>query len=151
MSKELKEKIRHRLREHSHIFNVEKINQEQLRLAIIRIIEELKLKEYLQIDEPGTKKLIDELIDEAIPMSLSFFMSSSSPTTNKRNAIPISARMFIVGRSLISPSTLGPMIIPASLEAVEQAVTEFHAVEERWREAAGERKGRPAAGRSWQR
>lgn len=66
MSKDLKERIRHRLREHSHIFGSERINQEQLRATIIKIIEELKLKEYLQIDEHSTKKLVEELLDELV-------------------------------------------------------------------------------------
>lgn len=64
MSKELKEKVRYRLKEHSHIFTNEKINEQELRFTVARIVEELRIKERLQLDENGSKKIIDELIDE---------------------------------------------------------------------------------------
>ncbi|MDO8748707.1 MAG: CpaF family protein [Candidatus Omnitrophota bacterium] len=64
MSKELKDKVRHRLKEHSHIFTNEKINEQELRFTVARIVEELRIRERLQLDENGSKKIIDELIDE---------------------------------------------------------------------------------------
>ncbi len=64
MSKELKEKVRYRLKEHSHIFTNEKINEQELRFTVARIVEELKIRERLQLDENGSKKIIEELIDE---------------------------------------------------------------------------------------
>ncbi|MEK6564524.1 MAG: CpaF family protein [Candidatus Omnitrophota bacterium] len=64
MSKELKEKVRYRLKEHSHIFTNEKINEQELRFTVARIVEELRIRERLQLDENGSKKIIDELIDE---------------------------------------------------------------------------------------
>ena len=64
MSKELKEKVRYRLKEHSHIFTNEKINEQELRFTVARIVEEIRIRERLQLDENGSKKIIDELIDE---------------------------------------------------------------------------------------
>jgi len=64
MSKELKEKVRYRLKEHSHIFTKEKINEQELRFTVARIVEEIRIRERLQLDENGSKKIIDELIDE---------------------------------------------------------------------------------------
>ena len=64
MSKELKEKVRYRLKEHSHIFTNEKIDEQELRFTVARIVEELRIRERLQLDENGSKKIIDELIDE---------------------------------------------------------------------------------------
>jgi len=64
MSKELKDKVRNRLKEHSHIFTNEKINEQELRFTVARIIEEIRIRERLQLDENGSKKIIDELIDE---------------------------------------------------------------------------------------
>ncbi|MEK6567971.1 MAG: CpaF family protein [Candidatus Omnitrophota bacterium] len=64
MSKELKEKVRYRLKEHSHIFTNEKINEQELRFTVARIVEELKVRDRLQLDENGSKKIVDELIDE---------------------------------------------------------------------------------------
>lgn len=64
MSKELKEKVRYRLKEHSHIFTNEKINEQELRFTVARIVEELRIRERLQLDENGSKRIIDELIDE---------------------------------------------------------------------------------------
>ncbi len=66
MSKEMKEKVRHRLKEHSYIFSGERVSEEQLRSTIIRIIDELKNKEHLQIDEANSTKLIEEFIDELL-------------------------------------------------------------------------------------
>src|SRR3989338_5206233 len=64
MSKELKEKVRHRLKEHSHIFTNERLDEQELRYAVSRIVEELKIRERLQLDENSGKKIVDELIDE---------------------------------------------------------------------------------------
>ena len=64
MYKDLKDRVRKLLREHSHIFASDKINQEELRHAITRIIDELKTRERLQLDENSIKKLGDDLIDE---------------------------------------------------------------------------------------
>ena len=64
MSKELKDKVRNRLKEHSHIFTKEKINEQELRFTVARIVEEIRIRERLQLDENGSKKIIDELIDE---------------------------------------------------------------------------------------
>lgn len=66
MSKEMKERVRRRLKEQSYIFSSEKVNEEQLHSIIVRIIEELKIKEGQQIDEHNKRKLIEELIDEAL-------------------------------------------------------------------------------------
>ena len=64
MSKELKDKVRNRLKEHSHIFTNEKINEQELRFTVARIVEELRIKERLQLEDNDSKKIIDELIDE---------------------------------------------------------------------------------------
>ena len=56
MSKELKEKVRYRLKEHSHIFTNEKIDEQELRFTVARIVEELRIRERLQLDENGSKK-----------------------------------------------------------------------------------------------
>ena len=64
MYKDLKDRVRKLLREHSHIFASDRINQEELRFAIARIIAELKTRERLQLDENSIKKLGDDLIDE---------------------------------------------------------------------------------------
>lgn len=66
MSKDLKEKIRQRLKEQSHIFGSDTVNQEQLRVAIARIADELRNKEYFKVDEDSCKRIIDELIDELL-------------------------------------------------------------------------------------
>ena len=44
MSKELKEKVRYRLKEHSHIFTNEKIDEQELRFTVARIVEELRIR-----------------------------------------------------------------------------------------------------------
>ncbi len=65
MSKDIKNKIRHYLKEeYGHIFSREDLKEEQLRYTISGIIDELKNRERLQIDEAASKKIIDELIDE---------------------------------------------------------------------------------------
>lgn len=66
MSKDLKDKIRQRLKEHGHIFSSETLRPEQLRSAIINIAEELKVREHLEIDENSSKMVIDEIIDELL-------------------------------------------------------------------------------------
>ena len=66
MFKDLKDKIRQHLKERSHIFSGEKVSEEHLRLAIIKIIEELKTRERLLVDENNCKRIIDELIDELL-------------------------------------------------------------------------------------
>jgi pilus assembly protein CpaF len=63
--KDIKNKIRHCLKkEYGHIFSREELKEEQLRYTISGIINGLKDRERLQLDESTSKKIIDELIDE---------------------------------------------------------------------------------------
>ena len=64
MHKELKDKIRKALREQSHIFVSDKISDEELRQAIAKIIDGLKMRGHLQADEDFLKKVTDDLVDE---------------------------------------------------------------------------------------
>ena len=64
MSKELKDRIRKTIREQSHIFSGEKIDENHLRLVIRRIIEELSLKEHFKIEEAVSEKITEELVNE---------------------------------------------------------------------------------------
>src|SRR3989338_3263435 len=64
MHKELKDKIRKALREQSHIFVSDKISDEELRQAIAKIIDGLKMRGHLQADEDFLKKVTDDLADE---------------------------------------------------------------------------------------
>ena len=64
MSKELKDRIRKTIREQSHIFSGEKIDENHLRIVIRRIIEELSLKEHFKIEEAVSEKITEELVNE---------------------------------------------------------------------------------------
>ncbi len=64
MSKELKDRIRKTIREQSHIFSGEKIDENHLRHVIRRIIEELSLKEHFNIEEAVSEKISEELVNE---------------------------------------------------------------------------------------
>ena len=64
MSKELKDRIRKTIREQSHIFSGEKIDENHLRHVIRRIIEELSLKEHFKIEEAVSEKITEELVNE---------------------------------------------------------------------------------------
>ena len=64
MSKELKDRIRKTIREQSHIFSGEKIDENHLRHVIRRIIEELSLKEHFKIEEAVSEKISEELVNE---------------------------------------------------------------------------------------
>lgn len=66
MLKNIKEKISHRLKEHSDILSNESVREEDLRLAIVKIIEDLKVSEGLQIDEDSSKRLIDGFVSELL-------------------------------------------------------------------------------------
>lgn len=67
MSKIIKDKIRRSLKEvYGHIFSGERVDESELRYTIARIIEDLKSREHLQIDESGLKKIIDEMVDEIL-------------------------------------------------------------------------------------
>lgn len=66
MLKNIKEKIRHRLKEHSDILTGDSVKEEDLRLTIIKIIEDLKVAEGLQIDESISRKVIDEFVSELL-------------------------------------------------------------------------------------
>ena len=64
MHNELKDKIRQALREQSHILASDKTSPEELRYAIAKIIDGLKTRERLQVDENCIKKVSDDLSDE---------------------------------------------------------------------------------------
>lgn len=66
MLKNIKEKISHRLKQHSDILSGDSVKEEDLRLAIAKIIEDLKIAEGLQIDETSSKRLIDGFVSELL-------------------------------------------------------------------------------------
>ena len=65
MRKELKERIRDYLKgDYGHIFEGEKVSEEELRSSIIKVIQELRSRERLQIEEEASNIIINELVDE---------------------------------------------------------------------------------------
>ncbi len=67
MSKEIKEKVRHKLiQEYSYIFTAGEINQPGLKEAIAEILNEITHREYSALSESDKRKLIGELLDEFI-------------------------------------------------------------------------------------
>ncbi|TAN59960.1 CpaF family protein [bacterium] len=67
MSKIIKDKVRRYLKEtYGHIFSGEKVDEQQLRYTIIKIIEDLKNREHFQIDESAFPKIVDDMVDEIL-------------------------------------------------------------------------------------